>query len=67
MPEAFSPDIVAELLLEIAASDGSQFRWPADDVAKMVLGKMFAQSDAERDDFLKQVSDTQWWSDGRTG
>ena len=62
--EAFDPAIVAKLLVEIAHSDGSQLRWPADDVARMVLGKMLAQDDAERDSFLRQVSGNDWWSSG---
>ena len=62
--EAFDPEIVAELLVKIANSDGSQLRWPADDVATMVLGKMFAQDDQERDTFLRNVADTEWWSTG---
>ncbi len=65
MPEAFDPAIVGKLLVDIAASDGSQLRWPADEVATMVLKKMFAQSDAERDAFLRDVSGSEWWSDGR--
>ena len=64
MPEAFAPSIVADLLVEIAASDGSQLRWPADDVATMVLDKMFAHSDTERDEFLRGVAGSDWWSQG---
>ncbi|NKB36983.1 MAG: SDR family NAD(P)-dependent oxidoreductase [Gammaproteobacteria bacterium] len=65
LPEAFPPSIVADLLVKIAASDGSQLRWPADDVATMVLEKMFAQKDKERDDFLRMVSGSDWWSEGK--
>jgi len=65
MPEAFSPAIVGRLLLEIANSDGKQLRWPADEVATMVLGKMFAHTDAERDAFLRGVSGSDWWSQGK--
>ena len=62
--EAFDPATVAQLLVKIAHSDGSQLRWPADDVARMVLGKMLAQDDSERDSFLRQVADSEWWSEG---
>ncbi len=65
MPEAFPPSLVADLLVRIAASDGSQLRWPADDVATMVLEKMFAQNDSERDHFLRNVSGSDWWSEGK--
>jgi NAD(P)-dependent dehydrogenase (short-subunit alcohol dehydrogenase family) len=65
LPEAFDPAIVGNLLVEIANSDGSQLRWPADAVATMVLDKMFAQSDSERDEFLCDVAGSRWWSEGR--
>jgi NAD(P)-dependent dehydrogenase (short-subunit alcohol dehydrogenase family) len=64
LPQASDPAIVAQLLVDIVSSDGMQLRWPADAVAKKVLATMWAQSDAERDQFLKSVSGTDWWSDG---
>lgn len=63
-PQALDPQVVGELFVEIAESDGSQLRWPADAVAKKVLETMFAQDDAERDRFLREVSGTGWWSEG---
>jgi len=65
LPEAFSPQIVGELFVKIARSDGSQLRWPADPVAEKVLGAMFGQDDQGRDKFLRDVSGTDWWSNGR--
>ncbi len=65
MPEALDPASVGSLLVDIAGSDGSQLRWPADDVASLVLEKMLAQTDPERDAFLRQVAATDWWSEGR--
>ena len=67
LPEAFDPARVGDLLVRIAGSDGAQLRWPADDVAKRVLATMFAQDDAARDQFLRMVSGTHWWSDGAAG
>jgi len=64
LPDALDPANVAELLVTIAASDGSRLRWPADDVATTVLEKMLAQDDAGRDEFLRSVAGTDWWSDG---
>ena len=64
LPEAFDPKIVGELFVEIAASDGSRLRWPADAVAEHVLAAMFAHDDAGRDEFLRNVSGTNWWSEG---
>ena len=65
LPDALEPGIIGRLLVEIANSDGAQLRWPADDVAKKVLGTMLGQTDAERDAFLRQVSGTDWWGENR--
>ena len=61
---AMSPDIIGELLLRIADSDGSQLRWPADDVAIHVLNTVHKLNDAERDAFLRGAGGSDWWSDG---
>ncbi len=63
--DARDPNVVARLMLEIARSDGSRLRWQADDLAEMVHNKLFAQSDAERDAFLRAAGDSDWWSEGR--
>ena len=65
LPDALDPAIVGDLLVKIANSDGRQLRWPADAVATMVLDKMFAQSDSERDEFLRNVAGSNWWSEGK--
>jgi NAD(P)-dependent dehydrogenase (short-subunit alcohol dehydrogenase family) len=64
LPQAFDPALIGELLVEISRSDGSQLRWPADATARKVLATMLAQDDATRDRFLRDVSGTEWWSDG---
>ena len=64
MPKAFDPANVGELLVRIARSDGRQLRWPADEVAKKVLATLLAQDDTARDQFLRGVSGTDWWSQG---
>lgn len=65
LPQAMDPDIVGRLLPDIARSDGHQLRWPADEVARRVLGTMWAQDDAGRDAFLRGVAGTDWWSEGQ--
>ncbi len=55
---------VGDLLPRIAAADGSQLRWPADDVARHVLGAMHGQDDSERDAFLRGAGGSDWWSKG---
>lgn len=67
LPQAEDPANLAKLLIKIANSDGRQFRWPADETARHVLATLFAQSDAERDKFLREVSGTDWWSEGKDG
>jgi NAD(P)-dependent dehydrogenase (short-subunit alcohol dehydrogenase family) len=63
--EAFHPRIVGELFVTIAKSDGTQLRWPADPVATKVLKTMLGHDDAGRDEFLRMVAGTAWWSEGR--
>jgi len=65
LPQAFHPRRVGELFVTISESDGSRLRWPADEVATEVLAKMFGQDDAGRDEFLRGVSGTDWWSEGK--
>ncbi len=66
LPDAFDPALIGRLLVEIAAADGTQLRWPADVVARKVLATLLAQDDATRDQFLRGVSGTDWWSTGGT-
>ena len=54
-------------LLKIADSDGSQLRWPADELASRVLATVHGQDDAGRDEFLRMAGGSDWWSAGRSG
>lgn len=65
LPDALHPSHMAQLLLTIANSDGSQLRWPADELATRVLETVYGQSDAERDTFLRMAGDSDWWTNGR--
>ncbi len=65
--DALDPGIVGDLLVKIANSDGTQLRWPADDLSKMVLGALFGKNDTERDTFLRGAAGTEWWSEGKDG
>lgn len=64
LPGALHPSGVAELLLTIADSDGTQLRWPADALAKQVLSSVHGQTDSERDAFLRMAGGSDWWSAG---
>lgn len=61
---AMSPEDVGGLLPLIADADGSQLRWPADDVARHVLASVHRHSDSERDVFLRGAGGSDWWSQG---
>ena len=63
---ALPPRPVAELLVQIAESDGTRLRWPADAVAERVMGTLFGQTDAERDEYLRGVANSDWWSRGES-
>ena len=65
LSEALDPKLVGDLFVEIANSDGSRLRWSADPISERVLGTIFGLDDARRDQFLREVSDTLWWSEGR--
>jgi NAD(P)-dependent dehydrogenase (short-subunit alcohol dehydrogenase family) len=65
LPEALDPAVVGDLLLNIANSDGTRLRWPADELSTMVIGALFGKSDAERDAFLRGAADSDWWSEGK--
>jgi NAD(P)-dependent dehydrogenase (short-subunit alcohol dehydrogenase family) len=65
LPQALHPRVVADLLLKIADSDGSQLRWPADELATRVLETVQGQSDGDRDAFLRMAGGSDWWSAGR--
>ena len=62
--EAFPPRRVGELLVRIAESDGERLRWPADEVAERVMGTLFGLDDPARDEFLRGVAGSDWWSRG---
>ena len=62
--QALPANIIGELLPVIADSDGSQLRWPADDLSRQVLRNLHGQSDTERDAFLRMAGDSDWWSNG---
>lgn len=64
--EALHPRRVGELLVRIAQADGERLRWPADAVANGVMAKLFALDDAARDEFLRGVADSDWWSQGES-
>lgn len=62
--EGRDPAELAELLVRIAGADGSRFRWAADALSERVAQTVFAQSDAERQTFLREVAGVGWWVDG---
>ena len=65
LAEAFDPKIVGDLFVEIAKSNGKHFRWTADPVAKNVVSQLHGHDDISRDHYLRKISDTDWWSEGK--
>jgi NAD(P)-dependent dehydrogenase (short-subunit alcohol dehydrogenase family) len=61
---AMAAEQVGDLLPRIADADGSQLRWPADGVAEQVLARVHGQSDSDRDGFLRDAGNSDWWSNG---
>lgn len=64
MQDAMDPAVVGQLMLKIVESDGSQLRWPADELSRNVMTRLFGQSDAERDAFLRKAASIDWWIAG---
>ena len=62
--EGLPPDSLARLLVEISKSDGATFRWAADKTAERVMSAMFAHSDSERSQFLRDIANIDWWING---
>lgn len=63
--QGFEPGDLGKLLVRIARSDGSRFRWAADPVAERVMATLLAGDDATRTAFLDKVSGTSWWAAGK--
>ena len=61
--EGSDPSRFGDLLVEISRSDGTRFRW-GDELAERVRSRMWAQGDRERDAFLRQIGDVDWWIAG---
>jgi NAD(P)-dependent dehydrogenase (short-subunit alcohol dehydrogenase family) len=64
IPVAFEPAEVAALFVTIANSNESRLRWPADPIAEKVLATLLAQNDSERDEFLRGIAGSDWWTRG---
>jgi NAD(P)-dependent dehydrogenase (short-subunit alcohol dehydrogenase family) len=62
--KGFDPRDLGKLLVDIARSEGSRFRWPADPVAERVTAALIAGDDASRTAFLDKVSGVGWWVAG---
>ena len=62
--DGFPARRVGELLVRIAESDGERLRWPADEVAERVMATLFGLDDSSRDEFLRGVAGSDWWSRG---
>ena len=55
---------VAELLIRIAGEEKPAFHYPAGNQARVVTDSINSLSDAAREQFIRSVNDTAWWSAG---
>lgn len=65
MPAGNDPRELGSLFVQIARSQDSRLRWPADETACRVLQALLAGDDASRDEFLRKAAGCDWWSEGR--
>ena len=56
---------VAELLLEVVRTPRPAFRYPAGAQARQVISAIADMDPAARDDFIRSVDGTAWWSEGK--
>ena len=56
---------VAELLLEVARAPRPAFRYPAGAQAQQVINTIAHLDAVSRDEFIRSVDDTRWWSAGK--
>ena len=66
LQNASDPRDLAELLVSIRKTDRPKLRWPAGPLAERVLSTMLAQNDLQRDEYLRQIAGSDWWSQGKT-
>ena len=60
------PQIVADAIVAIAHSDNPAFRYPVGAQAERVVSTLRGQSDDQREELIKAVNQTAWWSAGET-
>ncbi len=58
------PQRVAELLIRIARDKTPAFRYPAGGQARAITGRINRLTDHSREQFIRAVNDTAWWSAG---
>jgi len=61
LAEAMDARSIGNLMVKIANSDGSRLRWQADPLAKKIFNDLYKLSDSERDLYLRQAADVDWW------
>jgi len=60
-----APSALADLIVNISRSDGSRFRWQPEEFAEGVVAKFLGLGDDARSRLLREISDVDWWIDGR--
>jgi len=65
LPNSDRGETLGQLIVQVARSDGTQLRWQADDLARQVVSTVLGQSDSERDAYLREAAQVNWWIDGK--
>jgi len=62
-----SPELLAQLVVDIAHGTGQRLRYPAGAQAHALIEAVRAADDADRDQLIRSKSQVDWWIEGRAG
>ena len=62
--EGGDPQLIAKLIVKIANGKNPVFRYAAGKQAEQVIKKLKNLTDMDRETFVRQVNNTEWWSNG---
>ena len=58
------PQLVADLIVDVANKDNPDFRYPAGQQAEKFLPELKRMDEDERDDLIRTAADIDWWLEG---
>ena len=63
--EGDDPQLVADLIVDVANSDNPRFRYPAGQQAERFLSELKRMDADQRDEAIRTAAETDWWLEGR--